>query len=206
LENRILPTDGFDRNHLFARVGMIARWRPVHRGHAPVLRALCDRAEHALIGIGSANEYSLRNPFTLEETMDMIRLVLAGRSNYRLIAVPDLHDGPRWQRMVLDLFGPLDLFVTENQYVASLLSADYNLIRPVQFISEAEKIAVDGSLVRREMACGDGWRALVPEEVAAYIDAHHLDDRFRREFGLLTLALETIIVDGEKLDEQSYTG
>jgi nicotinamide-nucleotide adenylyltransferase len=186
LESSLPPTERFER------IGMIARWRPVHRGHVPVLRALCDRADQALIGIGSANEYNLRNPFTLEETSDMIRLVLAGRENYELIPVPDLHDGPRWRGLVVERFGSLDAFVTENPYVASLLSSDYRLLRPVELVPEAQRVAVDGSLVRKAMAQGDGWRALVPLEVAEYIQAKGLDRRFRHEFGLQTLALETI--------------
>ncbi len=177
----------------FERIGMVARWRPVHRGQASVLRALCDRAATALIGIGSSNRYNLRNPFTLEETIDMIRLVLTGRQNYSLIPVPDLDDGPRWRKMVIDLFGPLDLFVTDNPYVSSLLAADYRLIKPVELIPEDEKIAIDGTRVRREMARGDGWQDLVPKEIAAYIAARQLDERFRREFGLQTLALEAIV-------------
>ncbi|MEW5828039.1 MAG: hypothetical protein AB1846_04045, partial [Chloroflexota bacterium] len=71
-----------------SRIGMVARWRPVHKGHLPVLRALCGLAETALIGIGSSNRYNLRNPFTLAETEDMLRLALAGRGTYRLIPVP----------------------------------------------------------------------------------------------------------------------
>jgi nicotinamide-nucleotide adenylyltransferase len=183
-ERNLRCTDRFDS------VGMVARWRPVHRGHALVLRALCDRAAQALIGIGSSNRYNLRNPFTLEETADMIRLALAGRENYTLIPVPDLDDGPRWRLMILDLFGPLDLFVTANPYVASLLAEDYRIIKPVELVSEDERIAVDGTMVRREMARGEDWRDLVPKNVADYIAAKRLDERFRREFGLQTLALD----------------
>ena len=187
-EGAIGPTERFER------IGMVARWRPVHLGHAPVLRALCERAASALIGIGSSNRYNARNPFTLEETMEMIRLVLAGRENYALIPVPDLDDGPRWRLMVMDLFGPLDLFVTDNPYVSSLLSGDYRVIRPVALVPEDEKIPIDGTMVRRAMARGDNWRDLLPEEVADYIAANKLDERFRREFGLQTLALEARIV------------
>jgi hypothetical protein len=43
------------------------------------------------------------------------------------------------------------------------------------------------------MARGDGWRRLVPNEVADYISVHQLDERFRRQFGLQTLALDTFI-------------
>jgi nicotinamide-nucleotide adenylyltransferase len=216
---------------------MIARWRPVHRGHLAVLRALCDAAAEALIGIGSANRYNLRNPFTLEETTDMLRLALAGRGgseaagretrsvsplaplgrggseaagretrsvsplaphrreNYRLIPVPDLDDGPRWRVMVREMFGPLDAFVTDNPYVASLLREDYRLLRPVELIAETDRVAIDGTMVRAAMARGGEWQRLVPPEVAAYMTARGLDERFRREFGLQTLALETMIAE-----------
>jgi nicotinamide-nucleotide adenylyltransferase len=184
------PTHG--PGHRIARIGMVARWRPVHRGQAPVLRALCERADRALIGIGSTNRYDLRNPFTLDETCDMIRLVLAGRDNYTLIPVPDLDDGPRWRGLVVSLFGELDLFVTDNPYVASLLADDYAIVRPVALVPAEERIALSGTMVRRAMARGDEWREMVPNEVADYIAARRLDVRFRREFGLQTLALDTI--------------
>lgn len=175
------------------RIGMIARWRPVHLGHAPVLRALCDSARQAFIGIGSSNRYDLRNPFTLEETTDMIRLVLAERSNYTLMPIPDLDDGPKWRQMILDRLGTLDLFVTDNPYVASLLSADYSIVRPVALVPPVQKVAVDGTMVRSAMAHGDGWRDLVPPEIAGYISSNELDKRFRREFGLEALARELTV-------------
>jgi nicotinamide-nucleotide adenylyltransferase len=177
----------------FGRLGMVARWRPVHRGHALVLTALCEHASTALIGIGSSNRYNYRNPFTGDETADMIRLALAGRDNFELIPVPDLDDGPRWREMVVGLFGPLDAFCSDNPYVASLLAADYRIIRPVELVAPSERIPIDGALVRQEMARGDGWIDLVPLEIVDYIRSRRLDVRFRREFGLQTLALATII-------------
>jgi nicotinamide-nucleotide adenylyltransferase len=176
----------------FGRVGMVARWQPVHRGHVPVLRALCDRASQAFIGIGSSNRHNLHNPFTIEETKDMIRLVLADRENYTLIAVPDLDDGPRWRAMIIDLFESLDLFVTDNPYVSSLLAANYKIMKPIALVPQNERIAVNGTMVRRAMAHGGDWQALVPKEIADYIAAKRLDDRFRREFGLQALAMDVI--------------
>ncbi len=175
------------------RIAMVARWRPVHRGHAPVLHALCNQASEALIGIGSSNRYNLRNPFTLTETIDMIRLELTDHQNYILIPIPDLDDGPRWRLMLLDLFGPLDLFVTANPYVSNLLAADYNIIKPVDLIPATEKIALNGTMVRREMARGADWQNLLPPKIADYITSKKLDIRFRQEFGLQTLALDTIV-------------
>ena len=109
-----------------------------------------------------------------------------------ILAVPDLDDGPRWRELVKDLFGTLDVFVTDNPYVVSLLGEDYKLIKPVELIPEREQIAIDGSLVRKVMAQGEGWQEFVPNEIEDFIAVRGLDARFRREFGLQTLALETI--------------
>jgi nicotinamide-nucleotide adenylyltransferase len=165
----------------------------VHLGQASVLRALCTHAHHALIGIGSANRYNARNPFTLEETQAMIERVLAGFENFTLIAVDDLDDGPRWRAMVIALFGSLDAFVTANPYVASLLRDDYTVLHPLALINEGERIRVSGTMVRQAMARGENWQALVPSAVAAYIEERKLDKRFRREFGLETLAMATLL-------------
>ena len=172
------------------RIGMVARWRPVHLGQSPVLRALCRHSQTALIGIGSANRYNWRNPFTVAETTEMIRLVLPDQDNYQLIPVPDLDDGPRWRQMVRELFGPLDLYVTENPYVARLMQDLYPVLRPVMLVPDTERVPISGTLVRRLMARGDGWQELVPDAVTGYIIENGLDERFRQQFGLETLAME----------------
>jgi len=172
---------------------MVARWRPVHLGQAAVLRGLCACSEHAVIGIGSSNRYDARSPFTVAETAEMIRRVLSGHAAddaYSLVSVPDLDDGPRWRAMVVEMLGPLDRFFTDNPYVASLLTGDYVLARPVELVARSERVPVDGTMVRRRLAQGEGWQELVPPEVVDYLQAERLDARFRQEFGLATLALE----------------
>lgn len=167
---------------------MVARWKPVHLGHAAVLRGLVAAAPRVVLGIGSANRYDARSPFTAAETRDMIRLVVGEVPGVEVHDVPDLGDGPRWRAMVAELMGPLDAFVTDNPYVASLMREVYTVMRPVEFVAPDERVALDGTSVRRAMAQGDGWRSLVPAVVADYIGAQGLDARFRREFGLETLA------------------
>lgn len=174
----------------YQRAGTVARWKPVHLGHAAMLEALCDHAGHVLIGIGSANRRDARNPFTARETADMIEIALAGRRNFELIEVEDLGDGPRWRDLVTARFGALDLFATENAWVRTLLEPVYNVVHPVTLVAAERRVPVDGTMVRRAMARGEGWEALVPPAVARYIRDRGLDARFRREFGLETLAGE----------------
>jgi nicotinamide-nucleotide adenylyltransferase len=173
-----------------ARLGMVARWKPVHLGHAAVLEALVEHADEVLIGIGSSNRYDVRNPFTAEESEAMIRRVLGARGGYTVLPVPDLGHGPRWRAMVTELFGPLDLFVTANDYVRDLMREVYRVVHPVELVAPERRVPLDATAVRRAMAQGEAWREMVPPEVATWIEGEGLDRRFRREFGLATLALD----------------
>lgn len=167
------------------RLAMIARWKPLHLGQAAVLEELCDRADHVILGIGSSNRYNARNPFTAAESATMIRLVLGGRGydNHTIVEVPDLDDGPRWRLMVKEMLGALDLFVTANGYVRSLLLDDYPILHPVHLVPPERRVRVDGTMVRAAMARDEGWRELVPPEVERFLDDGGLVRRFRAEFG-----------------------
>lgn len=169
---------------------MIARWKPVHLGHAAVVRALAVRADQVLLGIGSSNRLNARNPFSVAETRDMLGLVLEDASSVTLLEVPDFDDGPRWRALVVEMFGRLDAFVTANPYVAGLLAEHYTIVHPVDLVPAEQRVRIDGTRVRREMARGEDWRTLVPDEVAVYVQERGLDRRFRKEFGLETLALD----------------
>lgn len=56
-------------------VGFIGRFKPLHNGAALALETLCEQADKVKIGIGSVNKYNLRNPFTAEESQEMIGCV-----------------------------------------------------------------------------------------------------------------------------------
>jgi nicotinamide-nucleotide adenylyltransferase len=157
-----------------ARIAMIARWKPVHRGHAAVLHALLDRA----------------NPFTAAETGRMIDAALDGRAGYSMVPFDDLGDGPRWAEGVIAALGPLDYYVTANGYVRSLLMHHYTVVHPVALLDPARRVRVDGTMVRRALAAGEGWRELVPPAVAALLETEGWAERFRREFGAATRAAE----------------
>ncbi|NUQ76224.1 MAG: hypothetical protein HUU21_22010 [Polyangiaceae bacterium] len=172
----------------FARLAMIARWKPVHIGHAAVLEGLVESAESVIIGIGSSNRYNAKNPFTAAESADMIREALRGHENYTILEVPDLDDGPRWRVMVREMLGHLDVFVTANGYVRGLMMDDYNVVHPVSFVSPERRARVSGTMVRAAMASGEEWRDLVPPAVRELLLSRGLVDRFRKEFGEETRA------------------
>lgn len=167
------------------RVAMIARWRPVHTGHAAVLAALTAWADEVIVGIGSSDTLNARNPFSADEVEQMLRRVAPALDIRRF---PDLHDGPRWRAMVVAELGPLDAFVTANRYVRDLLASDYLVVHPVHLVPPDARAPVDATMVRRAMAEGEGWRALVPAAIAEWLDARGIPERVRREFGAEILA------------------
>jgi nicotinamide mononucleotide adenylyltransferase len=171
------------------RAGFVARFRPPHLGHAAVLAALARAAETVVVGVGSANRYDLDNPFTGEETADLLRPLLPeGRVELHLL--PDLFDGPRWAAMVRERLGELDLFVTANPYVRSLVEPFWRVAPPLALLEPGERVALDGKAVRRAMARGETWERLVPPAVALEMRRRGLARRFRDEFGLETIARE----------------
>ena len=173
---------------------IIGRWRPVHLGHQAALHALCEQFDHVSIGIGSSNIYDYRNPFTLEEVIEMLQLTLIGYSNYQLFPIPDTPDEDEWRRSAREALGEPDLLVTANPYVRAILKGVWPIAHPVDFIPAERKVPVSGSLLRRQLAAGQDWQHLVPPAIARYLNKNHLDRRFRAEFGLQTLALDAIII------------
>ncbi|MBT3406271.1 hypothetical protein HN419_03820 [Candidatus Woesearchaeota archaeon] len=177
-------------------VGFIGRFKPLHNGSASALEALCETAEHVVIGIGSSNQYNVRNPFTADESRAMIDLVLGPKyQNYSLVQIPDYahlpqyRDGSKWKQEVVEQFGEITHFVTGNGYVAELLQDTYEVLTPVQAVPGNRKRDVKATIVRIELATNGDWECMVPEPVADYLKTNGLVERFQEEFAEETLAV-----------------
>ncbi|MFH1589814.1 MAG: hypothetical protein ABIB43_04575 [archaeon] len=190
----------------FKRLGFIGRFKPLHLGASAVLEGLCKEADEVIIGIGSSNKYNLRNPFTAEETEDMIDAYLSpNHSNYSIVRIPDyahipkFNNGNVWTEHVLKEFGSLDAFVTGNEYVNKLLEPHYKIIHSAEFVPFEKRTRLRASAVRVEMARNGPWQSMVPEEVKEYLQNNSLIKRFKKEFGLETIS--KLVTDNYFMDE-----
>ncbi len=191
----------------FHSLAVIGRFKPLHNGAALMLDALCDQAEEVKIGIGSSNKYNQRNPFTAEETEEMLRSYLSPRhDNFEIIYVPDFAqipqyaDGQEWRTYVREHFGTLDGFVSGNDYVRNLLKEDYLMIHPAALIPQERWVKIRASEVRLEIVQGkEHWKDLIPSEVVVYLEKNNLIERFKQEFG------EEILRSVGKLDDYRRT-
>ena len=197
-----------DENLNLGRVGVIGRFRPLHLGATVMLESLCEQSEHVIIGIGSTNKYNLRNPFTPQEVEDMLHLVLSPKyNNYEIVRIPDFAhedgfaDGQRWVQEVRNMYQNLDAFVSGNPWTEKLLQPHYQIIHPAELIPKENWVYCKGSIVRMAMAKNEDWERLVRPEVATYMKERKLDERFKREFGLETIATLAGNIDYEKPED-----
>ena len=168
-------------------VGIIGRFKPFHLGHEALLRELCRSAGRVRIGIGSANRYGPRNPFTVGETCEMIHAVLSGAS-YDLVPLddyghlPEYADGSRWRQQVVGAFAGCSWIVSGNPHVAGLLGPCFRVLHPIEVLPPERWVSTSSSAIRKAMAAGRDWQRHVPAPVAKYMEENRLVARFRREF------------------------
>lgn len=170
---------------MYEYIGIIGRFKPLHNGGAAMLDAIAAETQELVIGIGSANKYGVRNPFTAQETEEMIRAYRAAPT--RFAHIPDYGDATAWVDHIRGEFGDLDAIVSGNPYVTQLLSPHYHIIHPNSIIPAEKQSPIHSTHVRLAMAKDDGWETLVPPAVAQYLREHGLVERFQREFGAETI-------------------
>lgn len=160
---------------------MVARWKPVHLGHQRVLQALQGTGAELIVGIGSANRYDERNPFTPAETEAMLWRVLSPERT-RVIWVDDLDNPPLWAARLAARLGPLEAFVTANERVAACMAPYYPLLHPARLLSPEQRLALNATQVRECWRRQEPWQHLVPPPVAAFLWEHGLVERYLRDF------------------------
>jgi nicotinamide mononucleotide adenylyltransferase len=177
------------------RAGIIARFKPLHNGAKLMLEYACKNADYVIIGVGSANKYDLRNPFTFKETKEMLETQdYIKKTPHEIFPlndyghIPEYRDGLKWKSEVIEQFGNIDTIVTANPYVTKLLEDNYRIVHPATLIPKHEWVYVKATQVRVAIAKDEDWQKMVPKEVAEYVTMNKLDQRFRTEFGLETLA------------------
>jgi nicotinamide-nucleotide adenylyltransferase len=156
---------------------LIGRFQPFHNGHLHLIQNLSKTYNEVIIGVGSSQySHTAENPFSYNERHEMIARSLtdAGITNYRIVAIPDIHDPPHWVDHVLSYVNDFDVVISNNPETCRLFTAKgYTVQRTVLF----KRVQYSGQEVRRRLASGGRWTSLVPAAVAAIIREVHGQER-----------------------------
>lgn len=158
------------------RALFIGRFQPFHNGHLYAVKHILGKFEEVVIVVAAAQySYTLDNPFTAGERVEMIREGLGElyRRAY-IIPVDNVPSNYEWPRHVLS-YVPRASTVYSNNKLVRLLFESYGVETRETPVLEN----VSGSLVRRLMATGGSWRELVPEGVVKVIDEINGVERVR---------------------------
>ncbi|HMF31103.1 MAG TPA: DUF120 domain-containing protein [Candidatus Lokiarchaeia archaeon] len=156
---------------------LIGRFQPFHLGHQRLVEKTLEipGLEQLIIAIGEADCPQTRsNPFTYSQRATMLRQVLDGfisRDGPKISIIPLPYFAPpeRFAAAILSHVGPVDLLVTNNDWVRAQFQA-YPQIRvtPKLLFRRAK---YRGGNVRSLIAQGDPtWKETVPPVVASYLE------------------------------------
>lgn len=154
---------------MYKRVFFPGRFQPVHKGHVEAIKWLLGQASEVVIGVTAAQyNFTMDNPFTAGERIEMLKLAL-GELWSRLYVVPldNIPDNWLWLYYVETRTPRFDAVATNNSFVELLAK---NRGYPVLHPPLVERDVYQGRRIRELMLVGEGWRELVPENVARYID------------------------------------
>lgn len=159
------------------RALVVGRFQPFHNGHRALIQKAIEDCVEVVVGVGSSTApQSLRNPFSFEERRQMVAAVFPG---VRVVAIPDIHDPPRWASHVLAITGPVDRVYGNDTSTTDLFEAAGVRVTETGLV---ERERFEAKAIRALMAEGDpAWRKAVPAPVAALLEQW---DAPRRLLGL----------------------
>jgi nicotinamide-nucleotide adenylyltransferase len=153
-----------------ARVLMVGRFQPLHKGHIRVIREMVKRYYSVILGIGSAQySHTLDNPFTAGERVEMTAEALReeGIADFYVVPIEDINEHGRWVAHVESLVPRFSAVATNNPLNHRLFQEEGYEVCTTPLYSRSR---YSGTVIRRRMLQGKAWKGLVPEAVARIID------------------------------------
>ncbi|MDP6599873.1 MAG: nicotinamide-nucleotide adenylyltransferase [Candidatus Woesearchaeota archaeon] len=155
----------------------IGRFQPFHLGHLQDIKNALEEVDELVIGVGSSNEkHTKENPFTVEERIGMIDLVLPNNDirGYTVNPIPDFHDDKKWVDYVETVVPKFDIVYTGNKWTERCFKGKYKVKR-VDMLK-----GVSSTIIRNRIITNKNWEELVPKDVVGYINGIKGVERVKR--------------------------
>ncbi|NPD90157.1 MAG: nicotinamide-nucleotide adenylyltransferase [Asgard group archaeon] len=151
----------------------LGRFNPPHKGHIHAIEYILDQPDidEIIILIGSGEKaYSLKNPFTGGERLEMLTTIV--RKNFKIVqfyisAISDINRNTIWPANVADLVPSFEVVFTNNPLVKQLFIDLGN--KEVREIPHVNRKQYSGKEIREKMVKGKDWESSIPEEILLLI-------------------------------------
>jgi nicotinamide-nucleotide adenylyltransferase len=150
---------------------LVGRFQPVHRGHLEAIRRVRATApdRELILGVGSAqHSYTLENPFTSGERIEMLLRALAeaGVEGVQAIPIVDIDRHSEWVAYLEGLLPGFGRVYTNNPLTRLLFERAGYAVEELPWV---ERESFEGRRIRRELADDGPWAEKVPPSVAEYL-------------------------------------
>lgn len=152
---------------LTRRALFIGRFQPFHLGHLHAIDHILRQYEEVVIVVAAAQySYTVDNPFTAGERVEMIKLGIEDLYfRTYIIPVDNVPSNYEWPRHVLAYVPRVNAVFSNNEFVRFLFR-DYGL----EVYETPLLPGISGTAVRKAIAEGLEWKNMVPKKVALFIE------------------------------------
>ena len=150
------------------RALFIGRFQPFHNAHLADVKKILKECDEVIIAIGSSQEKNtLENPFSYDERSQMIAKVFkkAKIKGCKIYPVPDLYDDNKWINYLKKNLPKFDFVYSGNKWTLKCFKKHDSSIKKIRLVK-----GISSTIVRDKIAKNKGWKSLVPNEVADYIE------------------------------------
>lgn len=192
-------------------LGLICgRFGPIHKGHQSIINTSIERCDKTLIFVGSAQESgTLRNPFSADFRMDLIRKVFPDKNKVQIEKLDDMTNeydiNSIWGQYVIDKTieatgRKADAIISGNDESRKDWFSEGQMKKVKEILVDRRKISISATLLRGYILIDDKREFIkyVPEEIIPEFDI------IRKE--LLKSEIYALILDemGENLSIENY--
>ncbi|MEM0163893.1 MAG: nicotinamide-nucleotide adenylyltransferase, partial [Thermoplasmata archaeon] len=158
------------------------RFQPFHLGHLKAINYILKEEKELIIVIENATEsFTLSNPFTAGERIEMIRNTLKVENidltRILLIPVSNIENNAQWVNYLKTMLPDFDICYSNNNLVKVLMQEAGVTVKEIPFLN---RDIYQGNLIRARIIANEPWKELVPEQVYNIIMNKGLDKRIRR--------------------------
>lgn len=151
------------------KIGLvIGRFQPLHKGHVYLIKESLKYCDQLIIGIGSANKKSQKNPWSAAKRRKMLKdFVRANKFEKRIIKIINLYDNPDddvWFENLIKKTGKFDVTLGNNPWNNGIIARHGIKAIEVGFYNR-EKL--EGVKIRELMRTNSNWKDRVPSYIFA---------------------------------------
>ncbi|MEM1772381.1 MAG: nicotinamide-nucleotide adenylyltransferase [Desulfurococcaceae archaeon] len=159
-----------------SRALFIGRFQPFHNGHMYAVKHILESHDELVIVVAAAQyNYTMDNPFTAGERIEMIKLALEELySKCYIIPVDNIPNNFEWPRHVLSYTPRVNIVYSNNEFV-KLLFKNYG----IEVENTPVLPGVSGTIIRKAMAEGVNWKHMVPRRVVEFIESIKGEERVK---------------------------